>query len=140
MSYRNEFAGASLGLVYGDRPELRERRLLPRRDVLELEQPPVTGLELDRDRELGRSRAEGFVGAALAGKTTTWIGVTSLLQNLGCFFGVYAFTYLTNYTGRVKAFAISFVAAMGMTAYTFWNLKQISDIFWMIPLMGFAQL
>jgi MFS family permease len=85
-------------------------------------------------------RAQGFTGAALAGKTTTWIGVTSLLQNLGCFFGVYAFTYLTHYTGRVKAFAISFVAAMGMTAYTFWNLRQISDIFWMIPLMGFAQL
>jgi len=85
-------------------------------------------------------RAEGLTGAALAGKTTTWIGVTSLLQNLGSFFGVYAFTYLTNYTGRVKAFAISFVAAMGMTAYTFWNLRQISDIFWMIPLMGFTQL
>jgi MFS family permease len=85
-------------------------------------------------------RAQGLTGAALAGKTTTWIGVTSLLQNLGAFFGVYAFTYLTNYTGRVKAFAISFVAAMGMTAYTFWNLRQISDIFWMIPLMGFAQL
>jgi MFS family permease len=85
-------------------------------------------------------RAEGLTGAALAGKTTTWIGVTSLLQNLGCFFGVYAFTYLTNYTGRKKAFAISFLAAMGMTAYTFWNLRYISQIFWMIPLMGFAQL
>jgi len=85
-------------------------------------------------------RAQGLAGAALAGKVTTWIGVTSLLQNLGAFFGVYAFTHLTNYTGRVKAFAVSFVAAMGMTAYTFWNLKQISDIFWMIPLMGFTQL
>ena len=29
---------------------------------------------------------------------------------------------------------------MGMTAYTFWNLREISEIFWMIPLMGFAQL
>ena len=85
-------------------------------------------------------RAEGLTGAALAGKVTTWIGMTSLLQNLGAFFGVYAFTYLTNVTGRVKAFAISFVAALAMTAYTFWNLRQISDIFWMIPLMGFAQL
>src|SRR3954470_3787854 len=85
-------------------------------------------------------RAEGLVGAALAGKVTTWIGVTSLLQNLGCFFGIYAFTYLTHYTGRKKAFAIAFLAAMGMTSYTFWNLKHISDIFWMIPLMGFFQL
>jgi MFS family permease len=84
--------------------------------------------------------AQGFTGAALNGKITTWIGITSLVQNLGCFFGVYAFTYLTNYTGRKKAFAISFVAAMLMTAYTFWNLREISQIFWMIPLMGFAQL
>src|SRR5215471_5352958 len=85
-------------------------------------------------------QAQGLTGKALSGKVTTWIGVTSLLQNLGCFFGVYAFTYLTHYTGRKKAFAISFLAAMGMTAYTFWNLNAISDIFWMIPLMGFAQL
>ena len=84
--------------------------------------------------------AQGLVGKVLDGKVTTWIGLTSLFQNLGCFFGIYAFTYLTHYTGRKKAFAISFVAAMVMTAYTFWNLRQLSDIFWMIPLMGFAQL
>ncbi len=85
-------------------------------------------------------RAQGLTGAELAGKTTTWIGITSLLQNLGGFLGVYAFTWLTQRTGRKPAFAVSFLAAMGMTAYTFWNLKNISDIFWMIPLMGFAQL
>src|SRR6478672_4867987 len=85
-------------------------------------------------------QAQGMVGKELAGKVTTWIGVTSLLQNLGCFFGIYAFTYLTNYTGRRLAFAVSFIAAMGMTAYTFWNLRYISEIFWMVPLMGFAQL
>jgi len=84
--------------------------------------------------------AEGFSGAALNGKVTTWIGLTSLFQNLGCFFGVYAFTYLTNYTGRKKAFAVSFVAAMLMTAYTFWNVNNLTDIFWMVPLMGFTQL
>ena len=37
-------------------------------------------------------RAQGLTGAALAGKTTTWIGITSLLQNFGAFFGVHAFT------------------------------------------------
>ena len=85
-------------------------------------------------------RAQGFSGAALAGKTTTWIGITSLLQNFGAFLGVNAFTWLTQRTNRRKAFAISFVAAMFMTAYTFWNLRTLSDIFWMIPLMGFTQL
>ena len=85
-------------------------------------------------------RAQGLSGAALAGKTTTWIGITSMFQNFGGFCGIYAFTYLTHYTGRRRAFAIAFLAAMGTTAYTFWNLKAIGDIFWMVPLMGSAQL
>jgi MFS family permease len=85
-------------------------------------------------------RAQGFAGAGLAGKVTAWIGITSLLQNAGGFFGVHAFTWLTHALDRKKAFAISFVAAMAATAYTFWNLRTFSDIFWMVPLMGFAQL
>src|SRR5271165_5819825 len=85
-------------------------------------------------------RAQGLSGAALAGKTTTWIGITSMFQNFGGFCGIYAFTYLTHYTGRRNAFAMAFLAAMCTTAYTFWNLKAIGDIFWMVPLMGFWQL
>ncbi|HWR54830.1 MAG TPA: MFS transporter [Bryobacteraceae bacterium] len=76
----------------------------------------------------------------LGDKATFWTGVASLLQNGGAFFGIYAFTHLTARIGRRKAFAISFVAAMGATAFTFWNLDSISDIFWMIPIMGFCQL
>jgi predicted MFS family arabinose efflux permease len=85
-------------------------------------------------------RAQGLAGADLAGKITTWIGVTSLLQNFGAFWGVHWFTFLTGRTSRRTAFAISFVAAMVMTAFTFWRLESISQIFWMIPLMGFTQL
>jgi len=85
-------------------------------------------------------RAEGLTGAALAGRTTTWIGITSLLQNFGGFFGVHAFTWLTYRTSRKTAFAASFVAALGMTAYTFWGIRSLTDVFWMIPLMGFSQL
>jgi MFS family permease len=84
--------------------------------------------------------AQGLKGADLAGRVTMWLGVTSLLQNFGSFFGVHAYTYLTQYTGRKKAFAASFIGAMFMTAYTFWKLSSIEDIFWMIPLMGFTQL
>lgn len=74
------------------------------------------------------------------GEVTFWVGMTSLLQNAGAFFGIYAFTHLTQRVGRRPAFAIAFVAAMLSTAYTFWNLNTFSDIFWMIPLMGFCQL
>jgi MFS family permease len=85
-------------------------------------------------------RAQGVSGAALAGKTTMWLGVCSLIQNAGSFFGVHGFTWLTQRTGRKPAFGISFLAAMGMTAFTFWKLNTLADMFWMIPLMGFAQL
>ena len=85
-------------------------------------------------------REQGFEPSVVAGKRTLWIGITSLVQNVGGFLGIYAFTHLTARTGRKPAFAVSFVAAMLATAYTFWNLKTFSDIFWMIPLMGFCQL
>jgi MFS family permease len=54
--------------------------------------------------------------------------------------GVYAFTHVTHRIGRRKTFAIAFVAAMISTAYTFWNLQTLSDIFWMVPIMGACQL
>jgi MFS family permease len=85
-------------------------------------------------------RAQGLTGAALTGRVTIWIGITSMLQNAGCFFGIHAFTWLTQRIGRRQAFAIGFVAAMLMTSYTFWQLNSLSQIFWMIPLMGFTQL
>jgi MFS family permease len=74
------------------------------------------------------------------GQKTLWIGITSLLQNAGSFFGVYAFARLTSVAGRKAAFAISFIFAMAATAFTFWNLRTLTDILWMIPLMGFSQL
>ncbi len=76
----------------------------------------------------------------VSGKLTFWTGITFLLQNLGAFFGIYAFSRITAYTGRKPAFALSFVLAMASTAFTFWFLDDFYDIFWMIPIMGFCQL
>jgi MFS family permease len=87
---------------------------------------------------------QGLEGDALkkfvSGNLTFWSGVTSFIQNLGAFFGIYAFSRITAYTGRKPAFALSFVLAMGATAFTFWFLDDFYDIFWMIPIMGFCQL
>ena len=47
-----------------------------------------------------------------AGQKTFWTGMTSLLQNLGGFFGIYAFTHLTQRIGRRPAFAIAFVGGV----------------------------
>ncbi len=85
-------------------------------------------------------RRQGLSEAMIAGQKTMWTGLTSLLQNFGSFFGIYAFTRFTARTGRKKAFAVAFAAAMVSTAFTFWFLNDFSDIFWMIPIMGFFQL
>jgi MFS family permease len=74
------------------------------------------------------------------GKIGLWKGITSVLQNIGGFFGIYFFSRITSRIGRKPAFALSFVLAMFSTAFTFWYLDQFSEIFWMIPAMGFCQL
>jgi MFS family permease len=76
----------------------------------------------------------------IAGQGTLWAGVTSLMLNLGAFFGISAFSWLTHLTGRRLAFAVSLVAAALSTALVFATMSRHSDLFWMIPLMGFCQL
>jgi MFS family permease len=87
-----------------------------------------------------RFEAQGLDEKLISGQLAYWIGITSIMQNLGGFFGIYAYSYVTHYTGRKPAFAVSFVLAMFSTAMVFWYLKDFSQIFWMIPLMGFCQL
>lgn len=84
--------------------------------------------------------AQGLSEAQIASKIALWVGITSVMQNIGGFFGIYAFSQLTHFTGRKPAFAVSFVAALLSTALVFWSLDEFSEIFWMIPLMGFCQL
>ena len=69
-----------------------------------------------------------------------WAAFTSVMLNIGAFFGIYAFTYVTYYTGRKPAFAVSFVLAMLSTVMVFGYLTEFSQIFWMIPIMGFCHL
>ena len=76
----------------------------------------------------------------LSGKLGFWAALTSVMLNIGAFFGIYGFTYMTHYTGRRPAFALSFILAMLSTVLVFGYLTEFSQIFWMIPLMGFCQL
>jgi hypothetical protein len=76
----------------------------------------------------------------IAGKLGFWASVTSVMINVGAFFGIYAFSLVTHVLGRKPTFAISFVLALLSTAMTFWNMQTIADVLWMIPLMGFCQL
>ncbi len=74
------------------------------------------------------------------GQKAYWAGIASLVQNMGAFVGIFAFSFVTGLLGRRPAFAIFFVLAGAMTAIVFLYLKTWDDIFWMLPLMGFCQL
>ena len=85
-------------------------------------------------------QGQGLSSQEISGKLTFWKGITSLLQNGGAFFGIYAFAYFTQFIGRKPAFGISFVLAAAATAVTFWFLDAFWQIFVLIPIMGFCQL
>jgi len=82
----------------------------------------------------------GRSAAAISGEVTWWKGIASLMVNLGAFFGIYGFALLTQRIGRRPTFVIAFVAAMGSTLLVYSQLREPSDVFWMLPLMGFCQL
>ncbi|QOV92535.1 MFS transporter [Humisphaera borealis] len=63
-----------------------------------------------------------------------------LLNMLGAGVGMWLFTKVAAATGRRTAFAIGFVAALVVTAFTYWKMETPIDAYWMMPLMGAAQL
>ncbi len=74
-------------------------------------------------------------------QTKNWyVSMGTLLQDVGAFFGIYTFTVVTARIGRRPAFMISFLLGLAATVMTFGWLKQPSDIFWMIPILGFCNL
>jgi hypothetical protein len=83
---------------------------------------------------------QGLTGTALTGKATLWAGITSMMMNVGAFFGIYGFGTVSQKIGRRPTFAIAFIAAFLSTAMVFYFLKDFSQIFWMLPIMGFCQL
>jgi MFS family permease len=96
--------------------------------------------ELIRSVFTAELEAEGLSKEAISGQLKVWSGIAFMMYNVGAFLGVYGFSYLTYYVGRRPAFAVAFVTALATSAGVFWCLDTYSEIFWMMPLMGFGQL
>jgi MFS family permease len=64
----------------------------------------------------------------------------TLLQDVGAFLGMLVFTYVAARVTRRVAFLCAFILGMGMTIFVFQSLHKASDAYWMLPMMGFAQL
>jgi MFS family permease len=67
-------------------------------------------------------------------------GYGTALQDVGAFLGMAAFTVVATVYGRRIAFFFSFILCLGVTIFVFNSLKSGTDAYWMLPLMGFAQL
>jgi MFS family permease len=90
---------------------------------------------------IGRAlKAEGVPVEKQAGYRTIWTGINMIIQNVGAFAGMMIFTKLASRYGRKPVFALGYICAMLSTIGVFKFLNQRSDIFWMVPLMGFFQL
>lgn len=76
----------------------------------------------------------------VSGRLSRWQGVTSMMINIGAFFGMFGFGAVSQRIGRKPTFAMAFLAAFASTAAVFWYLEDFSQIFWMVPIMGFCQL
>ena len=94
---------------------------------------------IDLQRSVFRSQLEarGLPDNDVTFQVDLWAGMTSVMLNVGAFFGIYAFSVVSNRLGRRPTFAIAFLMAMLSTALVFWRFHSISDVFWMIPIMGF---
>src|SRR5207247_5630208 len=77
---------------------------------------------------------------AIGGRLSRWGSYTSLMINLGAFFGIYGFSMLAQRIGRKPSFVIALTAAFCSTAAVFWFLQDFWQIFVMVPIMGFCQL
>ncbi len=74
------------------------------------------------------------------GRLSRWSSYTSLMINLGAFFGMFGFGALSQRIGRKPTFVIALLAAFFTTAAVFWFLAEFWQIFVMVPIMGFCQL
>jgi MFS family permease len=83
--------------------------------------------------------ADGVPAGEIAGQQQFWIGVNSIVQNIGAFIGMLAFTRLAQGMGRKAAFAVGYVAALVATVAFFQFFNGRGDI-WMSAVMGGCQL
>ncbi len=67
-------------------------------------------------------------------------GNALMLQDVGAFLGMFAFTMVATFLSRRLAFLGSFIICMLVTMFVFNTLNSETHAYWMLPLLGFAQL
>lgn len=64
----------------------------------------------------------------------------TLLQDVGSLLGMLSFTFIASYFNRRTAFWGAFIFCLAAVSFVFYALKTEADVYWMLPMMGFATL
>jgi MFS family permease len=78
--------------------------------------------------------------AELASQQAYWRSTGLLFQNMGGFFGMMTLAWVAQRWGRRPALAVALLCSFFSTVLVFKYLREFSQIYWMLPLMGFGQL
>jgi len=96
--------------------------------------------DLVRSAFLKAYKAQGLTDQEIAGRLTIWPAVAMMMIQVGAFTSMMLAARICQWIGRKSFFAIAFTLAMLSTAFVFRYLDDPSDIWWMLPIMGFCQL
>lgn len=84
--------------------------------------------------------ASNLTAEAVASEKAYWRAVGLLLQNIGGFCGMMALAKFAQVSGRRPAFALALLLSFGSTLLVFKGLREVHQMYWMLPIMGFGQL
>jgi MFS family permease len=77
---------------------------------------------------------------AMASEKAYWSSVGLLLQNIGGFIGMMTLAKFAQVKGRRPAFVLALLCSFFFTLLVFKFLREVHQMYWMLPLMGFGQL
>jgi len=84
--------------------------------------------------------SSGLTAEGLTSAKAHWSSLGLLLQNIGGFIGMMTLAKVAQVKGRRFAFGLAITLSFLSTVLVFKFLREISQMYWMIPLMGFGQL
>ncbi|ODT96533.1 MAG: hypothetical protein ABS79_07965 [Planctomycetes bacterium SCN 63-9] len=124
-------------------PELVRSSLLDQRRIaLEARLGPIPphGLDLNKLSLTATSNPEEAKALADSWRSEddSYVGQGTLLQDVGSFFGALFCTSIAVRFGRRPAFALAYLMALGSVYLTFGFMEKASDVYWMLPILGFC--
>ncbi len=99
----------------------------------------ITTSVRDEALQAGGSLSPEELEQKISSQTAYYKGLNSIIQNIGAFFGMLAFSYLAQRAGRKPAFVVAFIGAFIATNAYFQLFKSVDQL-WMSGVMGFFQL